>query len=360
MVVVEYGTTTTVNGSGDHPLHPHPTTSTSTTTADMTNNINNNNNNNSMTIDFPDLLLSDNHSQMLIDPTMDFPDLTFLLPDFLNNPTTVNHAAPTTVNTTNNITNHKSITTAVTTTNRITNGTNRHHHPHLLNDENANANQILVAEHPSSLLPTTVIDESADIYGSVTQAHNYHEGFTHLISYIKSALPKDLSLRICRAIAHFRPAYMSSIMNLTGADLIFMEQTLQRTLKELKKLIPFSGTPTAVWRRTGEILMVNPEFLKLVGLSTQEFAASGKVYIYELMDETSSVEYWEKYAEFAFDTSHRAITALNCDLKRGGKRGKVKVPTAMSFTMKRDVFDMVSVIIGSFLPVLNDDECVAQ
>ena len=40
--------------------------------------------------------------------------------------------------------------------------------------------------------------------------------------------------------------------------------------QELEKLISFSGTPTCVWRRTGEICLVGDEFCLLTEWSKEE------------------------------------------------------------------------------------------
>jgi hypothetical protein len=63
---------------------------------------------------------------------------------------------------------------------------------------------------------------------------------------------KNDILRIIRALATFRPSLIALQMPLTEEDETFVERTFQRTLVELNKLISFSGTPTVVWRRTGE------------------------------------------------------------------------------------------------------------
>lgn len=53
------------------------------------------------------------------------------------------------------------------------------------------------------------------------------------------------------------------------------------TLQELNKLISYSGTPTVVWRRTGEICLVGPEFSMLTGWSKEDLLSSKK-YIWEV------------------------------------------------------------------------------
>ena len=49
----------------------------------------------------------------------------------------------------------------------------------------------------------------------------------------------------------------------------------------MEKLISFSGTPTVVWRRTGEICLVGLEFTLLTEWDKEELT-SGKKYIYEV------------------------------------------------------------------------------
>lgn len=56
-----------------------------------------------------------------------------------------------------------------------------------------------------------------------------------------------------------------------------------KALQELDKLISFSGTPTVVWRRTGEICLVAPEFCMLTEWPLEDLLGAGhKKYIYEV------------------------------------------------------------------------------
>jgi hypothetical protein len=71
------------------------------------------------------------------------------------------------------------------------------------------------------------------------------------------------------------------MMNLTTDDLIFTEKCLQRTLLEYEKLITYSGTPTVVWRRTGEIALVGKEF-SLLTQWPKDTLMNKKTYIYEV------------------------------------------------------------------------------
>jgi hypothetical protein len=65
-------------------------------------------------------------------------------------------------------------------------------------------------------------------------------------------------------------------------------------------------TPHCIWRRTGEIQKANKEFAMLTGIPAERLR-SGRLCIYELMDESSAVRYWEDYGRIAFDAGQRSI-----------------------------------------------------
>jgi hypothetical protein len=61
------------------------------------------------------------------------------------------------------------------------------------------------------------------------------------------------------------------------------------------------------------------------------------------MSDPSAVEYWEKYALHAFDNTDSAVYS-SCILMSPTKR---VVPCTFCFTIKRDIFDLPSVIVGN-------------
>jgi hypothetical protein len=61
------------------------------------------------------------------------------------------------------------------------------------------------------------------------------------------------------------------------------------------------------------------------------------------MSNPSAVEYWEKYALHAFDNTDSAVHST-CILMSPTKRA---IPCTFCFTIKRDIFDLPSVIIGN-------------
>ncbi|KAG1179238.1 hypothetical protein G6F70_004966 [Rhizopus microsporus] len=207
------------------------------------------------------------------------------------------------------------------------------------------------AQTPSSTTkqPTKRKSRSPEsVYNSVQKPFNYAEGFHYLIQYVTEKMSRDDLKRISRALSLFRPSFLSLIMNLTEEDLVFMEKCIQRTLLEYEKLISFSGTPTVVWRRTGEVCLVGKEF-SLLTQWTKDMLLNKKTYIYELMENQSAVEYWEKFSSHAFDNTDKACS-YSCILRTPQKK---PVPCTFCFTIKRDIFDLPSVIVGNFLPILS-------
>lgn len=61
------------------------------------------------------------------------------------------------------------------------------------------------------------------------------------------------------------------------------------------------------------------------------------------MDNESAVEYWEKFSTHAFDNTDKACI-LSCILRTPSHK---PVPCTFCFTIKRDIFDLPSVIIGN-------------
>ncbi|KWU44010.1 hypothetical protein RHOSPDRAFT_12418, partial [Rhodotorula sp. JG-1b] len=185
-----------------------------------------------------------------------------------------------------------------------------------------------------------------EVYRNVTKPYPYAQSYHYLVKHLKERFDKNDILRIIRALATFRPSLIALQMPLTEEDETFVERTFQRTLVELNKLISFSGTPTVVWRRTGEICLVGTEFCLLTGWKREELV--GKKYIFELFDTSSVVEYYESFAKHAFESTATSITMQCVVLAPDGR----PVPCAFCFSVRRDLFSCPFLVIGSFLPIL--------
>ncbi|TKY87335.1 hypothetical protein EX895_004012 [Sporisorium graminicola] len=186
----------------------------------------------------------------------------------------------------------------------------------------------------------------AKTYRDNTAPFPYPEGYHFLVKYVTSKFEKQDVLRIVRALAIFRPSLIALQMPLTEEDEVFVERSFQRTMLEFEKLISFSGTPTVVWRRTCEICVVGAEFCMLTQWSKDQLMGRR---IYEFMDKNSTLDYWEKFAQHAFENTTQSVMTTCTLVKPDGKL----VPCAWSFTIKRDIFDLPSLVVGNFLPILS-------
>ncbi|KAF7376358.1 Transcriptional factor [Mycena sanguinolenta] len=216
---------------------------------------------------------------------------------------------------------------------------------------------------------------------------------TRALMFFPPLFEKNDILRIVRALAIFRPSLIALQMPLSFDDEVFVEKCFQRSLlpsmaslnssvhsidcvqtiliwpQELDKLISFSGTPTVVWRRTGEICLVAPEFCMLTEWSLDELVGRKK-YIYEvrlspslppslrafllsltssneqqLFENQSVVEYWENFAAHAFENTTQSVYSHCVLLKPNG----APVPSTFCLSIRRDLFDLPSVVIGVLL-----------
>jgi hypothetical protein len=61
------------------------------------------------------------------------------------------------------------------------------------------------------------------------------------------------------------------------------------------------------------------------------------------MDSQSAVEYWEKFSTHAFDNTDKSCI-YSCIIKTPQQK---PVPCTFCFTIKRDIFDLPSVIVGN-------------
>jgi len=221
----------------------------------------------------------------------------------------------------------------------------------LLTPPLSNASPISIAAVPPTVTevsrPKNAISHLQSINDRVTKPYDYTEGYHFLMKHLPSRFEKNDILRIVRALAIFRPSLIALQMPLSMDDEIFVEKCFQRSLLELGKLISYSGTPTVVWRRTGEICLVAPEFCMLTEWPMEELVGRKK-FIYELFENQSVVEYWENFASHAFENTTRSVYSHCVLLKPNG----APVPATFCFSIRRDLFDLPSMVIGQWLPLL--------
>ncbi len=210
-----------------------------------------------------------------------------------------------------------------------------------------------------SQLPIKTLKRPKDpssIYTIVTQPYPYTSGFHSFIAYLQKrfAAHPSKTLTIAKSLASIRPSFIATTKTLNREDLIFMEKCFQRTLWEYEGFIEGVGTPTIVARRTGEVAAVGKEFQILTGWTknvllgrapnlnvnrghsgqtpaggsgtntarqtgtntpTQRTASESEngekrqqpVFLAELLDDDSVVQFYEDFARLAFGDSRGSI-----------------------------------------------------
>jgi PAS domain-containing protein len=190
--------------------------------------------------------------------------------------------------------------------------------------------------------------EPEEIYAKVNKPFSYTPGYHSLIAYLRKRFPKPMLVKMAESMAAYRPSFIACTNSLKEGDLIFMEQCFQRTLLTYDNFIRVNGTPTIVWRRTGEIAYVGNEFCILTGWSKDDLIGR-KRFIVELLDDKSVVEYFQLFLRIAFG-DFLGATMTECTLLT--PKNDVKIRTGCMWTLKRDVFGIPMMIIGNFLPIL--------
>lgn len=210
---------------------------------------------------------------------------------------------------------------------------------------------------PASVLGKRSRDPSS-IYDTVHEPYSYTTGFHSLTAFLQRRFSPNKTLRIAKSLASIRPSFISCTKSLGRQDLIFMEKCFQRTLFEYEDFMLNCCTPTLVCRRTGEVAAVNKEFTLLTGwqkdvllgkeanlninngrrgsdpssgptsvnntgragLTTPRMRPlsladqSGKegrpqpVFLAELLDDDSVIEFYEDFAKLAFGDSRGSVT----------------------------------------------------
>jgi hypothetical protein len=265
--------------------------------------------------------------------------------------------------------------------------------------------------------------EPSSIYESVKEPYSYTSGFHKLTAFIQRRFTPQKRVRIAKALASIRPSFIATTKTLNQDDLIFMEKCFQRTLWEYEDFINACGTPTIVCRRTGEVAAVGKEFSILTGWrkevllgkeanlnvntggggSQMDTPSRGSltprypgqetnpsaVFLAELLDDDSVIEFYEDFARLAFGDSRGSVMNTckllkyktkedselvkpdegrwNAHVSKGGIVGEAgmnrlgfkdgRVECSYCWTVKRDVFDIPMLIVMNVSFVYLLDTC---
>lgn len=188
---------------------------------------------------------------------------------------------------------------------------------------------------------------NAKLEAGLLKPYNYAKGYQRLQTYMDKYMSSSSRTRILKPLSRFRPGFRAIAKTLKDIDLILVEESFERMLLDYDRVFTSMAIPACLWRRTGEIYRGNKEFASLVEVSIEDLK-NGKLTIYELMTEESSVNFWEKYGSIAFDKTQKAVLT-SCNLRT--KDGRKKKNCCFSFTIRRDRYNIPSCIVGNFIPI---------
>ncbi|KAK3349400.1 transcription activator of gluconeogenesis [Lasiosphaeria hispida] len=211
----------------------------------------------------------------------------------------------------------------------------------------------LVKFGPQSMLGKRQRDPSY-IYETVKEPFPYVESFHQVINLLKNRFSREKIFRIAKSLSAIRPSFISCTKTLNRQDLVFMEKSFQRALFEYEEFMHQCSSPALACRRTGEVAGVNKEFTALTGwtkdvllgkeknlnvntgmVSSSSSSTSGSVrgkpgmstpllksmapetgkagdgmqpvFLAELMDDDSVIDFYEDYAQLAFNNSRGKV-----------------------------------------------------
>jgi hypothetical protein len=273
------------------------------------------------------------------------------------------------------------------------------------------------------------------IYEGITKPYPYTSAFHRLFELARKRYSIATFKKIQEAMSKYRPVFLASAGDLDQNDLINQEKSLQRSLLTLEEFFQDVGTPSLICRRSGEVMKVNKEFCAITGwdrnvllgrepnmnvnfgtrgdtsgdsgLSTRTSSTpilSGQepdngprpVFIIELMDERSVVEWFDDFYELAYLNSRGTVSRrvnilryrtkedmakmeeMKSNVVSNGKHGKQEptikleggpvhrgeaamgmlgakdglIDCMISWNIRRDTFDMPMLITMHLLPIL--------
>lgn len=188
---------------------------------------------------------------------------------------------------------------------------------------------------------------NAKLEAGLLKPYDYGNGYQRLQQYMDTHMAPSSRERILKPLSTFRPGFRAIAKTLKDIDLILVEENFERMLLDYDRVFTSMAIPACLWRRTGEIYRGNKEFASLVEVNIEDLK-NGKLTIYELMTEESSVNFWEKYGAIAFDKTQKAVLT-SCNLR--SKDGRKKKNCCFSFTIRRDRYNIPSCIVGNFIPI---------
>lgn len=177
---------------------------------------------------------------------------------------------------------------------------------------------------------------------------NYTKGYSRLLKYLDGHIAPASKQKILRQLDRFRPKFREKVEKLTDVNLVMVEMWFEKTLMEYDRVFASMAVPACCWRRTGEIFRGNKEMAELINVPVDRLR-DGNISLHEILTEESLVRYWEEFGTIAFDPDHESLLTASALKNPDEDKGKV-VNCCFSFMIRRDQYNLPSLIVGNFLP----------
>lgn len=178
---------------------------------------------------------------------------------------------------------------------------------------------------------------------------NYVNGYARLNKYMEKNMKPSSRHKILMQLDRFRPNFRERMQSLTDIELVLVEMWFERSLMEYDRVFASMAIPACCWRRTGEIFRGNKEMAELIRVPIESLR-DGKLAIHDFIVEDQLVSYWEKFCAICFDQQQKAMLT-SCTLRSPSAGTGQDIQCCFSFTIKRDNYNIPSLIVGNFLPI---------
>ena len=214
------------------------------------------------------------------------------------------------------------------------------------------------------------------------QLFDYKQSYLKLMRVVELLPAADKQI-IVDSLSQLNEYYKSiSCASKTSSNrsriMLLQEETIAQMVGDYMSVLEGVGTPTAIWRRTGDLLYASREFQFIansllpsynnsannMGLNDSPLVEYEKLNLSAVMDSQSLAEYWRHFSHICIPQSYPSLPSSFIKNESNGSLFKTTlkwqslgnlgadIKCMCSISVKRDASGMPLVIIGQFLPIL--------
>ncbi|KJE97580.1 hypothetical protein CAOG_09086 [Capsaspora owczarzaki ATCC 30864] len=218
--------------------------------------------------------------------------------------------------------------------------------PAIPQDNNIKAQIASINRVDSQLAVRAPIDAGASaVARNPGKVFNYFNSLTSVRKYICERLTPEQFQAIEDLLEPVRMQIFETLLTLEYKDLVFVEEMFDRKILFYKKYFDDIGTPSCLWRRTGDVALANEAMSELVGRSGKELVSSN---FYKLLSNSTLYDYIMQISIPLLSANSARTFIASVVFVRPDN---TEILCKASFTVKRDVYELPLCVVGNFLPV---------